>query len=59
MVLEWRGEKMDLREDRAGGASGGLLRSCWDVKCGRATKMDNGLSDKKERNSDLYFKPTS
>lgn len=24
---------------------GGLLRSCWDVKCGRVSKMDNGLSD--------------
>lgn len=25
MVLEWRGEKMDVREDRARGTSGHLL----------------------------------
>lgn len=34
---------------------GGLLRSCWDVKCGRVSKMDNGLSDKKKKKGILIF----
>lgn len=59
MVLEQRGEEMDLREERAVGASGSLLWSCWDVKCGQATKAEHGLSDEKEKISDLYFKPMS
>lgn len=55
MVSDWRGEKMDPGEDRAGGASGHLvLLELWDVKCGRVTKMDNGLSDKKKKKKEFW-----